>query len=143
MGLAGSNEVKTGGSNYFKPKEHQQDVAILLEPKKIDKSVERDFGGERKVRDEATCDFTVFATSEALEKGEPTEVLLDHIVTQTMLAADAGANVGLSIPVYLDTIPSNKGNRAYVWRVIKESDPRYAQLAAYIEARDAEPSFDD
>lgn len=76
-----------GGGAFFKPADHMTDLALLIEPKRIDKDVDSTYQGTTRVRDEVTADITVFKTQESLDKGEPTEVLKAVKVVHGMLTS--------------------------------------------------------
>lgn len=129
-----------GGGSYFKPKEHGNDLALLVEPRSINKDVPNTYQGRTTMRDEAVCDITVFGTSEALDKGTPTLVMSGVKVVHGMLSSTCERTIGEAFVARVDRIQTQNGS-GYVWRDV---DPEVeSKVGAYYEARNTEPSFDD
>ena len=123
----------TGGS-YFAPLDHLTALGLLVEPKRIDKNVPNDYRGEARTRDEVTADVTVFATSEALEKGEPTVTLKGVLVTHTMLASTLGKIIGGALVGVIRKVPTKAGS-GYAFRDV-EADVE-GQVGEFYKAREA------
>lgn len=86
------SEVARG--EFFKPANHMNDLALLIEAKRIDRNVPNEYKGVIKPRDEVTADITIFGTSESLERGKPTKVLKDAVVTHAGLTSRLEQAIG-------------------------------------------------
>lgn len=136
------------GGAYFKPLEHMNDLALLVEPVRIDKDVPNEYQGRKSVRDEVTCTISVFANSDALNKGEPTQVIKQAKVVHGMLTDTLSKIIGQATIATVAKIPTKSGS-GYVWR--DPSAEATAAVTAYYEGRAAAeeaaiadaPSFDD
>ena len=132
----------TGGA-YFKPLDHMNDVALLVEPKRIDKNVENTYGGQTRTRDEVTATVSVFATSEALEEGRPSAVMGDVRVVHGMLTSTLERLIGGAMVGVIRRVQTKSGS-GYVFRDVEPGIE--AQVAAYFDNRSAAvaamPSFD-
>lgn len=136
-----------GGGSFFKPADHMTALALLVEPKRIDKNVESTYQGTTRLRDEVTADITVFKTQEALEKGEPNEVLKSVKVAHGMLTGSLEKVMGGAMLGIVRKVPTKSGS-GYAFRDV-ESDHE-ALVANYYTQREAAaaeavaeaPSFD-
>jgi hypothetical protein len=132
------------GSSFFKPKEYQTALALLVEPKSIDKDVPNEYKGKTTLRDEIIADVTVFNLSESLEKGEPDEVIKSTRITHSMLTGTLSKMIGdplIGIVRLIDT----KAGSGYAFRDV-EGEAQDQLIAYYTkreEAAEAAPSFDD
>lgn len=137
----------TGGS-YFKPAEHMNDLALIVEPKRIDKNVENNYQGAISYRDEVTADVTVFTTTDSLEKGEPSQVMKDVKIVHGMLTSNLERNMGGVTLAVIRKVPTKRGS-GYGFRDVEDSNVE-AQAAAYFTSREEKveaalaevPSFD-
>lgn len=127
-------EKPTGGGVFFKAKEHLNDLAILLEPKRILKDQPNEFEGVKSLRDEVVADVTIFRDQASLDKREPSEVMQNAIITGKALTGDVEKN-GWIGKVALVTVAQPK--RAYVWRTPEVEGVEEA-VGEYYEKREAE-----
>jgi hypothetical protein len=137
------------GGTFFKPLDHMNDLALLIEPTSIVKGVENTYQGRTTLRDEVTADVTVFANSEALEKGEPTEVIKGARVVHGMLTSTLERVMGGAMVAVVRKIPTQNGS-GYAFRDVEWEVE--AAVGAYFEQREvavdtarasgAMPSFD-
>ena len=149
MSFSFAKPSEFAGGTYFKVADHMNDLALLVEPKRIDKGVSNTYNGVTKLRDEVTADVTIFATSEALEKGQPTEVAKDVKFVHNMLTSTLERLIGGAMVGVIRKIPTKSG-AGYVFRdVAPEVEAQvgnyYVQREAAIKAAlesDAMPSFE-
>lgn len=135
-------DVPTTSGGWFKPKDHADAVAILIEVK----SFEQQRPTPNGPKDSALVDLTIFASEAELE-GEPT-VTKGCRIEQTVLAKDLASLVGKATIVKLGQHQGKSPNPAWVWRQVDASVK--AKVVAYAERREAElqaavaaaPSFD-
>lgn len=125
------------GSAFFKPADHMHAVALLVEPKRIDKNVRSSYQGKERVRDEAVATITVFKTNEAVDTGQPTEVLSDVKVSQTMLVStiERLLDTGQITLGVIRKVPTQNGS-GYAFRPVESQDIA-KKVVAYYEAREA------
>src|SRR5687768_2262206 len=72
MALKRSSEIQ--GGSYFKPADYQNAVALLIEPKSVQRDVPNTYAGQTKNRDEVTADLTAFMSAGDLAAGKGVEV---------------------------------------------------------------------
>lgn len=132
MPIAKPSEV-TGGT-VFKPAEHMNDLALLIEPKHIERDVPNHYQGETTHRDEVTADITVFGTSEAVETATPTEVLKDVKVVHGMLTSTLERVLGAALVGIVRKIPTKRG-AGFAFRDADEAVE--AAVTAFYERREA------
>lgn len=145
MGLPIKDLPQTGGG-WFKPAEHKDAVAILIEVHSFDRQRPTPNGP----KDSALCDFTIFDTDAALDAAEPSTIIKGCRVEQTVLARDLEQLVGAATIATIAQVASKKAgaNPAWVWRStsqdVKTKVVAYAEAreAAVQEALDSAPSFD-
>lgn len=130
-----SKPSEFGGGSFFKPADHMEDLAILLEPKNVARNVPSTYQGTTRERDEVTTDITIFGTSESLEKGEPTTISKNSKVVHGMLTSTLERIVGGAMVGVVRKIPT-KGGSGYVFRDV--SPEVEAQVERYFAARDQE-----
>lgn len=123
-----------GGGTFFKPAEHMNDIALLVEPVRIDKNVHNEYQGRVSTRDEVAARITVFATEESLDKGEPTEVLENAKVVHGMLTSTLERVVGGAIVAVVRRIPTKAGS-GYAFRDVDANVE--AGVGVYFDAREA------
>lgn len=131
---------------WFKPDEHVNDVAILIEVTGFERQRPTDYGP----KDSAITTSTFFATQEELDAGTPTDVVKGLRYEQTYLASDLAGLIGEATIVVLgQSQPKKAGQKpAWVWR--QPTNENKAKVIAYGEAREAAkaeaiasaPSFD-
>lgn len=143
MGL-NLKSVKEGG-NYFKPEDHHDAVAILIEVRDFKRQVPTDFGP----KDTAYCDVTIFDDQDALTAGNASSVLSNAPIQQTALARDLADLVDAATIVQLGQAKAKPGRQpAWVWR--NTSQDTKSLVIAYADKRDsareealaAAPDFD-
>ncbi|GIF02244.1 hypothetical protein [Paractinoplanes rishiriensis] len=137
------------GGAFFRPSDHINDVALLIEPKRVDRGVSNTYNGETRLRDEVYADITVFATSESVETGRPTAVLENARVVHGMLTDLLAQIIGSAMVGIVRKIPTRKG-QGYAFRDVEPSIE--AAVTAYLDSREtavaaalasgAMPSFD-
>lgn len=129
-----SKPSEFGGGSFFKPGDHMNDLAILVEPTKVNKDVPNTYNGVTKNRDEAFGRFTFFATQESLDNGIPTEIVEDAKSVHGMLTSTMERVIGGAIVAIVRKIPTKAGS-GYAFRDV-EADVE-AKVAAYYTAREA------
>jgi hypothetical protein len=138
-------DIPQQGGGWFKPAEHKDAAAILIEVTAFDRQRPTPNGP----KDSALCDLSIFPTEAELASGEPL-VIKGTRVEQTVLARDLADLVGSATIVTVVQVPSKKAGAhpAWVWRptsldvknqVIAYAQKREAEVQA---ALDAVPSFD-
>lgn len=137
------------GGTYFKPIDHMNDLALLIEPTAIVKGIENTYNGKTTLRDEVTADVTVFATSESLDNGEPSTVIKGARVVHAMLTSSLERVMGGAMVAVIRKVPTKSGS-GYAFRDVDWSVE--AVVGAYFERREnavsealssgAMPSFD-
>jgi hypothetical protein len=145
--LAKPSEFTGGG--FFKPADHLTDLALLVEPKRIDRGVQNTYQGRITLRDEVTCDIAIFATSEALDTRTPTATFKDVRVVHAMLTSTLERLIGGALVANVRKIPTKSGS-GYAFRDV--DDPVQAAVSDYYDHREAQvtaalasgdmPSFD-
>jgi hypothetical protein len=131
MGFAKPSDVS--GGTFFKPLDHMNDLALLMEPTHIVKGVANTYNGKTTLRDEVTADITVFATSEALEKGQPTAVIKGARVVHTMLTSTLERVMGGAMVAVVRKVPTQAG-AGYAFRDVDWSTE--AVVGDYFERRE-------
>ncbi|MDG4783228.1 hypothetical protein O7614_26565 [Micromonospora sp. WMMD961] len=134
MGFQFAKPSSFSGGTFFRVSDHMTDLALLVEPKRIQKGVSNTYNGKTTLRDEVTADVTIFANSEALEKGEPSEVIKDAkfvhgMLTSTLEQVMGGAMVGI-----LRRIPTANGS-GYVFRDVAPEVE--SQVGDYYQKRES------
>lgn len=123
------------GGAYFKPAEHMNDLALLVEPKSIRRDVESTYQNVTRRRDEVTADVTIFANTEALDKGVPSEIQKGVVFTHGMLTGTlerilpSGATVAI-----IRKVPTKSGS-GYAFRDVEASVE--AAVANYYTKRES------
>lgn len=146
MALKRSSEIQGGA--YFKPADHEGAVALLIEPKSVQRDVPNTYKGQTKNRDEVKGDVTVFASAADLANGKGVEVkgiTFTHpgLVNRLSRAIDE-AVVGKMGKKQFD------GSPAPAWVIEDVDDATFEQVASFYEAREEAvkaaladvPSFD-
>lgn len=140
MALADKNIIGGKGAPYFEPKNHTNDLALIIEPK----SIRHDVPNQNGARDEVLAQVTVFRSQSQLDKGEPHEVKLYTITPKVVVRdlaavlADAKKNNDPA-PAVIVTIgiwkPPNSTNK--IWVLKSPNDDDYEKAADYYEKREA------
>jgi hypothetical protein len=136
------------GNSFFKPAEHMTDLAILVEPKSIERGVPSTYNGNTRMRDEVLADISVFSDQGALDKGEPSKVMKNCKVVHGMLTSTLEKILGGATVAIVTKIPTEKGE-GFVFRDV-DSDTEN-KVGAFFDAREAEvaaaleavPDFED
>lgn len=132
--------MTSGGGNFFKPAQHQTDLALLLEFTEIQQNVPtKTYDGEPTVEDRAIGTITVFANTENLENGTPKEIISNAIVNHKALVSDAARNLNKPFVAIVKKVQMGRG-MGFAFRGDAESisDETFNKVAGYIEKRDAE-----
>lgn len=121
-----------GGGSFFKPADHDSDVALLIEVERFARQEPTPHGP----KDTAYATITSFPTASSLKDGSGA-VNYTQIIRQTVLARDLEPLVGKATIVKLDkAAPSKPGqNGAWVWRQV-DSETRDA-VVVYVTEREA------
>lgn len=136
-----------GGGGFFKPADHMTALALLIEPKTIEKNVPNTHNGQTRNRDEVVADISVFENQAALDAGQPTNVLGKVKVVHGMLSRDLEKILGGAMVGTVTKIPTKAGS-GYVFRDV---DPAVEAIVgeyyntrekAVAEALASAPSFD-
>lgn len=140
-------DVPQGGGGWFKPVDHKDAVAFLVEVKDFERQRPTPHGP----KDSALVDLTVFSDDDELATGTPSYQFTGMRIEQTVLAKDLSTLVGAATIVQLAQVESKRpGSKpAWVWRqtsqdvkakVIAFATKREEELAAAVAAA---PGFDD
>lgn len=147
MALKKMSDVQ-GGSAYFKPADHERAVALLIEPKSVQRDVPNTYAGVTKNRDEVTADVTVFHSDADLAAGRGVEtkamVFTHTAITSRLSRAIDEAVVGKMGKKQFEKSP------APAWVIEDIDDAAFGHVESYYENREAEvakaresvPSFD-
>jgi hypothetical protein len=131
------------GNSYFKPANHMSDLALLVEPKTIDRNVESTYNNQTRLRDEVIADISVFENQAALESGTPTSVMKSTKVVHGMLTSTLEKILGGAMVATVTKIQTQAGS-GFVFRDVDAATE--AQVGAYYSARSeavaAAPSFE-
>lgn len=136
------------GGSYFKPADHANDVALLVEPKSIERDVPNTYQGTTRNRDEVLSDVTVFATEDALNNKQPTDVLKSVKIVHGMLTGSLAKILGSATVAVVRKVPTQKGAGWAFRDVAPEQEALVADYftereAAIAEAMESVPPFDD
>jgi hypothetical protein len=107
------------GGTFFKPAEHMNDLAIMVEPKSVQKNVSSTYNNVTRVRDEVTADVTIFPTEESLDKGTPT-VVKNAVFTHGMLTSTLERVMGGVMVGVIRKVPTKAGS-GYAFRDVDAS----------------------
>lgn len=121
----------SSGSAFFKPKDHGNAHAILIEPKAYREDVQTKFG----LANRATADFTIFNTQGELDAGKPGQILEDATV-EGALAKNISKYIDSAVAGTLDKITLKNGNSMWVLNAIDGDDVQ--KIVAYATKRDEE-----
>lgn len=131
------------GNSYFKPADHMNDLAILIEPKTIERGVPSTYNNQTRIRDEVIADVAVFANQAALESGEPTSIIKSTKFVHGMLTSTLEKILGGAMVATITKVNTQNGS-GYVFRdVDSATEERVGKYyTARSEAIAAAPSFD-
>lgn len=131
-------------SGFFKPKEHMNDLALLVEPTSILRNQPNTYQGKTTTRDEVISTISVFANQGDIEAGKPSEVLRNHKVVHGMLTSTLEQVLGGAIISTIEKINTQAG-AGFVFRDVKDA-AIFAKVEGYYDNREAAvasaPSFD-
>ncbi|MEV0437804.1 hypothetical protein AB0I84_00690 [Streptomyces spectabilis] len=139
-------DIPTQGGGWFKPKEAQDAVAILIEVNSFDRQRPTPNGP----KDSVLCDIAIFKTREQLDSATP-EVNKGTRVEQTLLARDLETVVGSATIATVTQVPPKRpgAHPAWVWRPVSDATVRQAVIdyatkreAAVSAAVASAPDFD-
>lgn len=139
MAIKRSNEVTVGAGTFFKPKDHADAFALLVEPKIVKRDVEYTPYQKNytEKRDEVVADVTVFASASDLDNGKGVEhkgMTFTHPGLVNMLSH----NVGDSMVGRMGQKVFKQGsNPAWVLDLDVIDDATFDKVLAYYEAREA------
>lgn len=129
--------VKTSdfvGAAFFKPADHMLALALLIEPKSIQRDVPNTYMNVTRNRDEVVADVTVFSNTDSLREGVPSEVILSAKFVHGMLTDTLSKIMGEATIATIVKIPT-KGGSGFVFR--DASDEATAAVTKYYEGREA------
>ena len=132
------------GASFFKPADHMSDLALLIEPKSVDRDVSSEYQGNVRLRDEVVCDISVFANQSALENGEPTTIIKSTKVVHGMLTSTVSKIIGGAMVATLNMAQTQKGS-GFVFRDadVETEEAVGVYFTARSEATEAAPTFED
>ncbi|MFI5942221.1 hypothetical protein ACIBCB_18455 [Streptomyces uncialis] len=139
-------DIPTVGGGWFKPVDHQDAPAILVEVADFDRQRPTPNGP----KDSALCTISVFKDREALDALAP-EINASTRVEQTLLARDLEGLVGAATIVTVDQIPPKRpgSHPAWVWRPVNDAAVRQKVIdyatrreSAVTQAAATAPAFD-
>lgn len=133
MGVPFAKPSEVAGGTIFKPLDHLNDLALLVEPTSITRGVSNTYNGKTTLRDEVTADITAFATSAALEAGEPSAVLKGVRVVHAMLTSTLERVMGGAMVAVVRKVPTQAG-AGYAFRDVDWEVE--AVVGAYFEKRE-------
>lgn len=137
-------KIPQQGGGWFKPAEHNDAVAILVEV--IDFERQRPTGNGPK--DSALVDLTIFSQESLDGQGDPT-IIKGTRIEQTVLARDLAGLKGQATIATVIQIPSKKAGQhpAWVWRTVSgDVESKVMSWAeqrekAVLDAIDSAPDF--
>lgn len=131
------------GASFFKPAEHMTDLALLIEPKTIERGVPSTYNNQTRIRDEVIADISVFSNQGDLDNAKPSKVLKSTKIVHGMLTSTVEKILGGAMVATVQKIPTQAGS-GYVFRDVDAGTE--AKVGAYYTARSeaaaAAPSFD-
>lgn len=129
-----TKSIPQQNGGWLKPAEHNDDAAILIEIKGLDRQRPTPNGP----KDSVLADLTFFKSAASLDKGTPDEIVKGTRIEQSVLARDLFAmDVGDAVVSTVTQIPSKKQgqNPAWVWKSVSKDVE--GKVVAYGEAREA------
>lgn len=134
MALKRSSDIQ-GGSAYFKPEQFKDAVALLVEPKSVQRDVPNTYAGVTKNRDEVTADVTVFLSAADLANGNGVEHK-DMTVTHTGITNRLSRAIGEAVVGRLGKKQFEK-SPAPAWVIDDVDDAAFDKVSEFYEAREA------
>lgn len=122
------------GGDFFKPKDHLHDLAIVLEPKKILRDQPHEYEGKKTTRDIAICDMAFFRNSQDVQTATPSLVKEGVQITSQILVADVERNDWMG---KIACVVIRKPKQAYVYRPNEVAPDARAAAAQWIKNREA------
>ena len=142
MGISKVSDFVASG--FFKPKEHMNDLALLIEPVSVARNQPNTYQGKTTTRDEVLANISVFANQADVEAGKPSQVLRNYKVVHGMLTSTLEQVLGGAIISNVEKINTQNGS-GYVFRDVKDA-AIFAKVEGYYDNREAAaasaPSFD-
>lgn len=133
MALKQASDVSSSGS-FFKPADHDKDLAMLVEPRRLEEGVETtDYHGKPVTEDRIIADVAIFENSEQLDKGEPAETAE---VTFTHTALVNAFKRSLADPL-VGVVRKKPGKTNSYWAFTDVDAATFAKVEAYYEARES------
>lgn len=133
------------GASFFKPAEYLTALALLVEPKSIQKDVPSTYNNQTRNRDELIADISVFANQADLDSNTPSTVMKSTKIVHGMLTSTAEKflDKGEIFASVVQKIPTQAGS-GYVFRDVDAatSGKVEAYYAARTEAAANAPGFD-
>lgn len=131
------------GASYFAPKNHMTSLALLIEPKTIERNVPSTYNNQTRNRDEVLADISVFENQAALDSATPTTVMKNTKIVHGMLTSTVEKILGGAMVATVQKIPTQAGS-GFVFRDVDAATE--AKVGEYYTARsaaaEAAPSFD-
>lgn len=124
------------GGKFFKPAEHINDIAIVVEAQSLFHNATNAYKGNPQPRDEVTADITIFKSQESLERGAPDEVIKGGKIVHGALVNSVKENLPMEYHVIVRKESFSSGNSGYVFREVDAGTGK--KLVAYLDKRDAE-----
>lgn len=125
------------GSEFFKPKEHANAAAILIEVKRTEAQVMVPGHPEWGPKDYVHADISVFNTEAEVQNKVPNHVFLNGRIEGNLAASmlRGGYGPGDVDVARISQRDTNKGNAAWIW--VEISPANQAFVAEYLSERDA------
>ena len=120
------------GASYFKPANHMNDLALLIEPKTIERNVPSTYAGQTRTRDEVISDVSVFSNQAALDSGVPTTILKSTKIVHGMLTSTVEKILGGAMVATLTKVQTQAGS-GFVFRDVDAEVE--GKVGAYFTAR--------
>lgn len=132
---------KTGGGEFFKPDNHKNDYAILIEVKR---DAPNSPGYQGKLTDAVYADLTCFATEADLAEGASPRVYRNARIDRALLQRELRDNVGVGNETIrvLGRWAGRTGNEMWVWKYT-DTDTRRAVIEWYERREAARAGIDD
>lgn len=122
-----------GGGTFFEPKNHTNDLILVIEGKKILKDQPHEYQGKKGVRDVGIADIACFRNSADIEAQVPSMILKDAQITAQILVSDLERNGWLDGGGGMAVI--RRPGQAFVYRDDFSAEAE-AAAAAWYENRD-------
>lgn len=144
MAIAKKGSLGSGGAPFFKPADHVNDAALIIEPRTIRKNVrtgDKNDDGSDKLRDEVVALVIAFKNETSALEGRPFQNGLQTF-TNSVLVKDLerfGIGTGDAVIVKLRQwqIPNSR-NKAWVFNEDDVPDDVRVAVTAFYEKRESE-----